>query len=287
MPLGALVVHGVGRQGAGFSDGLRTAVSACLGAEARRVVWQEALWAPILEPRETALWDAMHRATDPTGASIPLDFTALRRFILHNVGDATAYQRDTHIESAGQLIHQRVSNAIEALQSRLADSSAPIVVLAHSLGGHILSNYIWDRQHPSGRTPPGQPLAPVPMLAGLITFGCNIPLFALAYREARPIDLPGEAVTEPALADAVRWLNFLDRDDVLGWPLRPLYGRHLDALTPAQRRTVEKIEDHEINAGGAVTNWNPLSHDAYWDDPDVAERVAGYLRSVIATVKKP
>jgi hypothetical protein len=143
-----------------------------------------------------------------------------------------------------------------------------------------MSNYLWDRQHPREDVPPGQPLAPIPALAGLITFGCNIPLFALAFRDAKPIDLPGEGITNPDVADVVRWLNFLDKDDVLGWPLRPLYAKDLSALTPAQRRTVEKIEDYEISVGGVLTGWTPASHDQYWEDDDLAREVAEYLTAL-------
>ncbi len=50
-PLGALVIHGMGRQEAGFSDGLREAVSARLGADAGRVIWQEVLWASAFAER--------------------------------------------------------------------------------------------------------------------------------------------------------------------------------------------------------------------------------------------
>jgi hypothetical protein len=255
-----------------------------LGESAGLVVWQEVHWAPILDPRESDLWDAMQRAVDPHGAAIRLDWAFIRRFVLHNFGDATAYQRDQHVESAGQLIHQRVSNAVEKLAERLADPAAPIVVLAHSLGGHIMSNYIWDRQHPSADQQVGQPLLPLPTLAGMITFGCNIPLFALAYRDAKPIDLPGTAISDPALVAAVRWLNVLDRDDVLGWPLRPLYEKDAADFSPGQQRTLDHLEDHEISVGNLLTRWNPASHDYYWEDEEFARRVAGYFRSILSAV---
>src|SRR6187549_3326949 len=118
--VGALVVHGMGRQEAHFSDGLRNAVLDQLGAEdsrlRQRLEWTEVLWAPVLEPRETDVWDAMNKAVSPAGAPIRLDQIGIRQFVLHNFGDATAYQRDRNVESAGALIHQRVSTGIETLQ---------------------------------------------------------------------------------------------------------------------------------------------------------------------------
>jgi len=118
------------------------------------------------------------------------------------------------------------------------------------------------------------------MLAGIVTFGCAIPLFSLAYDVPVPIDLPGPKVAG-AVRDAARWLNFLDRDDIVGWPLRPLYARHLDILTPAQRGTVSRIEDHEIDVGGPITRWNPASHDSYWTDDDFVRPVAAYLDTLL------
>ena len=281
--IGALVVHGMGRQKAHYSDGLKAAVNQRLGADTARVEWKEILWAEVLDPREEALWDAMKSAVSPAGAPIRLDQVGIRQFVLHNFGDATAYQRHGHVESAGALIHQRVSTAIEELQTELADPTAPIVVLAHSLGGHIMSSYIWDRQHgrPGG---PLLPLEPLPMLAGMLTFGCNIPLFALAYRDAKPINLPGEGVAKRELIDAVRWLNFLDQDDVLGWPLRPLYMRDMDALTEAQRGTVARLEDYEISVGGVLTGWNPASHDFYWEDDEFTGPVAAYFQTLMTAL---
>jgi hypothetical protein len=281
--IGVLVVHGMGRQKKDFSEGLRTALLDRLGADAWRIEWKEVLWAPILEPREADLWDAMQRATNPAGVPIRLDQTTIRGFVLHNFGDATAYQRDEDVESAGQLIHQRVSNAVEDLQTALGDPAAPVVVLAHSLGGHIMSNYIWDRQHhaqPSAVLPKW----PIPTLAGLITFGCNIPLFALAFRDAKPINLPGASITKPEVRDVVRWLNFLDQDDVLGWPLRPLYTKDADGLNDAQRITISKLEDYEINVGGLLTGWNPASHDGYWEDDDFVEPVAEYFAQLLSAI---
>jgi hypothetical protein len=281
--IGALVVHGMGRQAAGYSEGLRIALLDQLGTQAWRIEWKEVLWAPILDPRESDLWTAMNTAVNPAGMPIRLGWNTTRQFVLHNLGDATAYQRDRHVESAGQLIHQRVSNAIEDLETALDDPAAPVVVLAHSLGGHIMSNYIWDRQH--GKQPSLLlPQAPIPMLAGMVTFGCNIPLFALAFRDAKPIDLPGAGITNPAVVDATRWLNFVDKDDVLGWPLRPLYMKDFADLTVAQQRTVNKLEDYEISVGSLSTGWTPASHDGYWEDDDFVSPVADYLTRLLAAI---
>ncbi|NIR38117.1 MAG: hypothetical protein GWN07_12325, partial [Actinobacteria bacterium] len=73
------------------------------------------------------------------------------------------------------------------------------------------------------------------------------PLFTFAYEDVQPIDFPGEALA-PAVADVARWVNYYDRDDVLGYPLRPVsssYAAVVDA-------------DVEVNVGGFPASATPL-----------------------------
>jgi hypothetical protein len=279
--IGVLVIHGMGAQKRGFSAGMREAVSGFLGSDPARVAWEEIYWADVLEPRETELWTWMRKAQEPDGSPIPLDWRTIREFVVHNFGDAIAYHRDQSA-SAYNDVHTVISNSVRALAVALADPQAPIVVMAHSLGGHMMSNYLWDRQH--GAAAAAGTLEAIPTLAAMITFGCNIPLFSLSYPVAKPIMLPDTGITNPKLVAVSRWLNFLDRDDVLGWPLRPLYAKNLGDLDEAQKRTVQRIEDHEINVGGALANWNPAAHGAYWTDEDFTSPVAAYLDRMFAAM---
>ena len=201
--------------------------------------------------------------------------------MIHNFGDAVAYQRDTQKASAYAEIHEIVSTRLKNLKNALPDPTSPIVVMAHSLGAHIMSNYIWDQQASNANA---AGLESLPTLAAMITFGCNIPLFSLSFAKATPIDVPGKGITKPALVAASRWLNFMDRDDVLGWPLRPLYEMSSARLSAAERRTVDKIEDYEINVGGLVTAWNPAAHSAYWEDNDFTRPVANCLQTLLQAV---
>jgi len=112
-------------------------------------------------------------------------------------------------------------------------------------------------------------------LAGIATFGCNIPLFSLAYERFVCFKFPDRHLaayfpgSTPAdkLRDAVRWLNFFDPDDVLGYPLRP--------LGESYRRA--RIRDLDISAGGAFSAWNPTAHSQYWTDNSFTKPVAEQL----------
>jgi len=280
--LGILVIHGMGSQRPGYSTPFTDEVSARLGASAADVVWQEIYWADVIAHREEALWECMQRALDRCDRPIPLDWRSVRELVVHNFGDAIAYQRDLSPGgSTYDAIHARVSDEIERLRPALQSRRSPVVVIAHSLGAHIMSNYIWDRQHSGPKRP--DPLEGLPGLCSFITFGCTIPLFSLAFPVARPITVPGHAIRQP-LRNQARWLNFFDRDDVLGWPVRPLYEKNRTHLTRAQRRTVERIEEREIDAGTLVTRWNPLSHTGYWTDDDFTRPVATHLRRLLAAM---
>jgi len=107
-------------------------------------------------------------------------------------------------------------------------------------------------------------------LAGMITFGCNLPLFTFAYRRIEPITFPAKQLPV-ALRDKAKWLNFFDPDDVLGFPLKPI-NKAYDAVVTA---------DIDVNVGGIFTNWNPVSHNEYWEDRSMAKPVAEFLCSFL------
>ena len=118
----------------------------------------------------------------------------------------------------------------------------------------------------------------------MITFGCNMPLFSLSFSEARPIVLPGKGIRKAPLKAVSKWLNYFDQDDVLGWPMKPLYEKNYKKLSKAQKNTVDRIEDYEINVGGGLTSWNPGSHAKYWTDNDLTRPAARYLKEIVAAL---
>jgi hypothetical protein len=279
--IAVVVIHGMGAQEDDFANALMADVLSRMDApSASRIVWKPIYWARVLEPRETALWTAMTSARDPAGKSVPLDWVSIREFVIHNFGDALAYHRGAGNDSPYFKVHKVISDTLAAAADAIQDPTAPLVVAAHSLGAHMMSDYIWDRQH--GRSL--DVYTDVSNLVALVTFGCNIPLFSLDFDVATPIDLPGQGITKQSLIAASRWLNFLDRDDVLGWPLKPLYKADLPQLTARQRATIARIEDHEINVGGFATSWNPVAHNNYWTDDDFTKPFAEYLGALVRAV---
>ena len=264
--LGALVLHGMGSQRADFADPMIDKLSeriSSLGADPGEVRWKPVHWAPILQSKEDQLWDNLS-----TGNR--LDYAWLRRFVVSNFGDAVAYLNrvPSQPQDMYSRIHTEVHDQVVALRSELGNADKPLIVIAHSLGSIIMSNYIWDEQRNQGFG--GTAFEKMETLAGFFTFGSTIAVVSLAYDPIESIVFPPAALPDPPRSVA-RWDNFFDRDDVLGYPLKSLsssYGASVSA-------------DREINAGGLLFSWNPFSHTRYWTDKDFVRPVAQSIADLL------
>lgn len=260
--IAVVVIHGMGSQKANYSHPLRDEVNKRLGKEkAKHVTWGEIHWADVLAPRQAAYLKRANKNND-------LDLLTLRRFLISAVGDASAYRKTAdRKESAYVEIHQKVSAIVKELDDP-GQPKKPLIVMAHSLGGHIMSSYIYDLQKRQNRQSGISKFRQMKTVAGFITFGCNIPLFTSAFEkdDIKPIKFPG-AWLSPANKDRARWLNFYDPDDVLGYPLKP--------INDAYNKVVNK--DIPINVGGVISSWNPLSHGKYWTDNDFTKPVTKFI----------
>lgn len=174
---------------------------------------------------------------------------SLRDFMMRTVDDALLFERNAQaIDSPYRKIHLYLRNEIKKVNGLMeAYPGSHLVIVAASLGVHILSTYIWDADHSLGvfHENPADRTDNLRNLDYLVSIGCNIPLFVsrLHETEIKAIDKRNIHFT---------WDNFYDRDDVLSWPLEP--------LSPSYR---ELVTDYEINSG-LYTG----SHVRHWDDND-------------------
>jgi hypothetical protein len=266
--IGVAILHGIGSQDAGFAAPFVQLVKSELAKHEvpeSAFEFQPVHWAQVLSPAEERLL----RTVAEGGI---LDWTPLRMFVVETLADAVAYRRAYPREwDAYHQIHWEVFSALAELRHRMPHENAPLVAVGHSLGSVILSDHIWDEQ--KGRGFGRDPFTRCETLAGIITFGSNIPLFTLALPEVRCITFPPPAATLPAeVKAAARWCNYYDRDDVLGYPLRTLSDSYRDTVA----------EDVELSAGGIFTSWNPLSHNGYWTEKRFVESVARQLYDLYA-----
>ena len=206
-----------------------------------------------------------------------IDSKKLRKFLLFGFSDAGGLEysrtlKNSAYEKTQKLIFDALGEAFEAVGS----PQAPVVFIAQSLGGQVLSNYIWDanRQHKpkfgiwqhdhTDIEADDLEFRRLGTLRVIITTGCNIPIFVggLPRAQRKPIKRPN---------DDFVWENYYDEDDALGWPLQALSNGY-NAL----------VRDIEVNAGGFFSSGSPLSHTKYWTDADVQEPLAEHLKSLLA-----
>lgn len=281
--LGVAVIHGMGTQSLDFAQEMIVEINDRIDGQSResdKIAWKPIFWADLLEQRELQYFRDAQRHSK-------MNYLALREFIVQAIGDAAAYQRVIGVSNVYERIHTRVREQIHSLYvNDLKRQDRPLIVLAHSLGGHIMSNYIWDVQRAPTRSPtadadcpptenpaeqpnPLQDASPferMETLAGIITFGCNIPLFTFAYDTVEPIEFPPNSLPDE-LKEKAKWLNFYDADDVLGYPLKPISPEYDEVVA----------EDNEINAGGVLSSLTPLSHSKYWTDNDFTRPAAQFI----------
>jgi len=271
--VGILVVHGVGSPGPDFARKLIENLERRMrrsGVDPDSFVWRSAWWADLLTERQNGMWDRMQLGS--------LRWDRMRHFVVNAVGDAAAYH-DTgrHHEMIYRDIHEIIRENLASLRKELGSDKKPLAVIAHSLGAHIVSNYIWDSQHKCSGYPGSNfknwtPFECMDSLALLITAGGQIPLFTLAYpvEEINSIEFPPSSL-DKSLKSAAKWLNFYDPDDILAYPLKSLSRSYDEAVT----------EDLAINVGGIMQSWNPTSHSGYFDDNDFIAPVARALADLL------
>ncbi|MFN0115474.1 MAG: hypothetical protein ACKVPY_12430 [Paracoccaceae bacterium] len=278
--LAVLAIHGMGEQRKktsgnsaelSFSSDLRDKVRGEMGAERfdGNVAWREAYWADLLQAPQEKYVKEMKKVTH---------FGALRSFVMYRLSDAASYNPQTgdktDPDSTYARVHKCIRNAIADLDADCA-GAAPLVVLAHSLGGYMMSNYIYDtvkfRADPAKARPTD--FQNLLTFGGFVTFGCNIPVFMFSVKKMVAIRYPG---AQGAKSIKPWWSNFYDGEDPLGYPLIPLGGDY-------QRLADEGgLKDFKIDAGTIFTSWNPLSHNAYWTDRDFFKPVAKALDKLVA-----
>lgn len=270
MKLAVAIIHGIGTQADlrddeglhAYAQYLIGSLRQRLGSEAQHIAFESLYWASVLDDREQRYLDKL--------AQEPVTWRWLRRIVTTFLGDAAGYRQVCQAyDNTYEEVHQHVRNGLYALRAKVGPDT-PLVVLGHSLGGHIFSNYAWDQQQLNA-TPsaPRDPFLALETLAGLVTFGCNIPLFTFAYDPVMPIRFPGNALSD-RLRQQARWLNFYAPADALGYPLRPL-----------QNYAQVVHEDRCQPVGPWYKRHTPLSHFEYWTDARFHDYVAQFLRRLL------
>ncbi len=265
-----LTLHGMGTTDEDYYEELRDDLIPLVGEDAWRndLHFDHVYYQDILQGPQNEYFERVRNKVDSR---------KLRKFLLDGFSDAggLAYSR-TIPDGAYEQTQKRIFDALGRAFDALESPQAPVVFIAQSLGGQVLSNYIWDAlrdpspnfgvwQHGHGEfSDQDLDFRRLRTLRVLVTTGCNIPIFigGLPRAQRTPINRPN---------DSFVWENYYDEDDPLGWPLQALSDGY-NAL----------VRDIEVNVGNIFMSWNPLSHSGYWTDDDVQMPLADHLTSLLA-----
>ena len=230
--IGILTIHGMGRQKPNFDDELRQNLTNRLDSSTRDdVIFKKIFYQGLIQGNQDKVWEAVNLK----GGWFPMPWRKLwgfaREFFLFSIGDAASYQdRPSEDNSAYQAIHNKVLTAIKDLQAELDDESVPVVIIGRSLGCHLISNYIYDAQQNEGlwsETNKPSNFQSLGTTAFFFSAGCNIPLFVAGLNNIVPIQKPNPNF---------RWLNYYDKDGILGSPLQPLSPSYCELATDVEIR---------------------------------------------------
>ena len=237
--LGVLFIHGIGSQDVDYADGMIAKLQEQFD-DPDAVVYQSVHWAPLIEEKSQAMWARLNTRK--------LRWKAFRKHFINTLGDATAYNNEMY-----DSVHTCIEDSMRGLRHKLHyNGLTPVIVVAHSLGCAMITDYIWDRQKNADEMMRDRFMLPV---KAIFTMGCNLPVFALGHDPIRTIDASG-----------IKWVNLYDKDDIMGYPLQPI----------SESYAVAVDDDVEVNIGRWWSSWNPLSHNDYWTDSDVIERISSY-----------
>lgn len=231
------------------------------------LVIQSVYWAKVFEDGEEKLFENLVEEKN-------LKFKGLRRFVIHYMADAIAYQPVDSNEQNYQLVNEKFQDSLKILANK-AGNDAPLCVISHSLGSVIASNFFYDlqtnRKNVRASLEELSPLEKGDTLALFYTIGTTLPLWSLRYKNFdRPLNIPSMKLQDLYPGLYGEWINFYDTHDMLGFPLKNLSKEYDKAVN----------EDREISAGSILVNWNPLSHTAYLTDKDVINPIVDGLVTV-------
>ena len=264
--LGILTLHGMGNTEPDYAAELFERISLELGEDLRgSVATQAVFYQDILQHNQSLYFKTVKRR---------LRWDDLREFMLYGFSDAASLEaRKEGPTSPYFLAQTNILTALRALYNKLEGNDRRLIILAHSLGGQVISNFLWDstrdRKTQNGvwsedqifSSPEEEAFCRGKKTVRLLTTGCNIPIFVAGLNRSliEPI---------PKLSDTFEWHNYYDKDDVLGWPLRDLSDSYAERVT----------RDHSLNAG-LVTGFTPLSHKNYWRDRDFIKPFMKHIKS--------
>ena len=247
------------------------------GSEDQKLEWADSKlaisainWTPVLREERKNLYQKL-------GVEKLDSFFGLREFIFQAIADSLTYQvTQAKVDDLWSYngIHRCFADSLKDLaREERAGSNAPLCIVSHSLGTVITSNYIYDLQAQKTQIDVGDtPLERGETLTSVYTLASQIPFWSLRHPNFdHPIVVPSAKLDRHHGDLEGEWINFYNQSDIMGYPLKSLNEAYSKAVT----------EDKEVNDGGLLESWNPLSHCSYWTSETVVDTIANGLYDIL------
>jgi hypothetical protein len=272
--IAVLIIHGMGKFDADFYEPFAKRIRDQFSEEEKAHLFVDGCWwDDITQPMQKHVMQTL-----PTN----IWWRGLHEFVIDRLGDPVSYLSSyftnaptvANSDSFYRRIHDRVLESLRRLEAS-AGSDAHLMVLAHSLGSVIVTNYRWDAEHGRAKTSeqPVTRMEKMQSLMSLMTYGSNIPLFIGVNPDSEPVT----SITFPITGNDERlshWDNLYSPCDVLGWPLANLWNANMPKIDEQCRM---------IGPWWKIwRRWTPITHVDYDIDRKflrlIAERGRALLR---------
>lgn len=271
-------MHGLGDTQPDYADGLKKQLAKKIGSNWNNVYFDSIFYADVFQRNQNNIFSRIKASDD-------IDWIRLRKFLMFGFSDAAGLDRNANLPNSP---YEQVQNKILDALDKAYDAVGPnvnVVLIAHSLGTHVISNYIWDVQAKEPTqgawrmggfedSPAGSDLDKFRRLKNLkyLYFtGCPIPIFVAGLPQGKI-----KSISSRGKGYSFKWKNYYDPDDPLGWPLKNISSRNVK-----ESYKYEVSEDNAVNVGNVLNSWNPLSHNSYWKDNDVLNPIANDIRKML------
>jgi hypothetical protein len=281
--LAILIIHGIGVTKKNFQKPMVDALHKLLTEDERKhLVIEPCLWDPVTAGTQEYIY---HKLVP----KFRVCYKDLHHFTIDALGDPVSYlssfEKEKNEPSFYQGIHDCVFESLRNLEKRLGEDAkdTPLMILAHSLGSVIITNYRWDCEaghyQPKTSIEPRTPMEKMENLTSFITYGSNIPLFISVDptkgEDVVSIQFPPNESVEKNKARA-NWDNIFSPSDILGWQLSNIWTKDHGPKKP--------INDIMMSVGPVWKFWRrytPLTHLDYMTDRRVLKLIVKRIRELI------
>lgn len=271
--IGVLLIRGAGNEGHKSQEKFVNKLDKTLskkGLDPNNIYYGYADWhGPIQENQEIIMQKVSNDIYN-------LKTKLLRNFVMYLVSDIVAYTGKPNQKSEMYYrSHQKIHKTVVEIEEN-TESGAPFVIISSSQGTEVISNYLSDLETSPAKDDFGKTaFQRMETLSGVFMLGANNTIFMAGYDTdtLEPFTFPHPNLPQNLRQKAI-WHCLFDKNDPLGFPLRPINNKYKEAIT----------REEQINVGSFWGSWNAASHMGYWKSRKIKNIISDYLIDLMKVV---